>query len=203
MTDTPPARPSKEDIARLPGFEGLPPARIHLVTSREQVDFALRALTEVRCIGFDTESKPTFRAGDVSGGPHVIQLATLEDAFIVQVGPATPIDFLKIVLESKAITKAGFGLKSDRGPLQEKLGLRIAETVDLSHALRKLGYRQAVGVKAAVAIVLGRRLQKSRAISTSNWSLPTLSAKQLRYAADDAHASLVVYHALGLDGASN
>ena len=76
---------------------------------------------------------------------------------------------------------------------------RIAETVDLSHALRELGYRQAVGVKAAVAIVLGRRLQKSRAISTSNWSLPTLSAKQLRYAADDAHASLVVYHALGLD----
>ena len=202
MTPTPPARPSKDESAQLPPFEGLPPGRIHLVSNRAQIDFALQALTKARCIGFDTESKPTFRVGDVSGGPHVIQFATLDDAFIVQVGPGTPMDFLKIVLESQAIVKVGFGLKSDRGPLQEKLGLRVGGTVDLSHALRKLGYRQAVGVKAAVAIVLGKRLQKSRSISTSNWSLPTLSARQLRYAADDAHASLAVFHALDMDGVS-
>lgn len=198
MSATPPARPSKDEIAQMPAFEGLPPARIHLVDSDAQADFALRTLTAVRSVGFDTESKPTFRAGDVSGGPHVIQLATLEEAFIVQIGPKTALDFLKTVLESKAIVKVGFGLKSDRGLLEKKLGLHIGETVDLSHALREQGYRQAVGVKAAVAIVLGRRLQKSRSITTSNWSLPKLSAKQIRYAADDAYASLAVYHALGI-----
>ncbi len=198
MTFTRPVRPSKDEIARMPPFEGLSPGHIHLVSTHAQAELALRALTAARAIGFDTESKPTFRVGDVSGGPHVIQLATAEDAFIVQVGGTTPIDFLKTVLESTTIVKVGFGLKSDRGPVQEKLGVRVGETVDLSYALRERGYAQAVGVKAAVAIVLGRRLQKSRAVSTSNWALPKLSAKQLRYAADDAYAALAVFHALGM-----
>ena len=53
-----------------------------------------------------------------------------------------------------------------------------------------------------MAIVLGRRLQKSRKMTTSNWALPTLSPGQLQYAADDAHASLAVYLALGCPAAA-
>jgi len=39
----------------------------------------------------------------------------------------------------------------------------------------------------------GQRLQKSKRITTTNWSLPHLSDKQLQYAADDAHAALRIY----------
>ena len=63
--------------------------------------------------------------------------------------------------------------------------------------LRGLGHKQALGAKAAVAVVLGRRLTKSKAISTSNWAAPRLSPGQLRYAANDAYAALKVFEAMG------
>jgi ribonuclease D len=54
-----------------------------------------------------------------------------------------------------------------------------------------------VGLKAAVAIVLGQRFAKSRKATTSNWANKTLTPQQLHYAANDAHASLLVYRGLG------
>jgi ribonuclease D len=195
---TPLPRPTKEDINRMPLFEGLPPSRIHVVKSLTQVEFAIRALTEARFVGFDTETKPTFTKEAVRDGPHVIQFATQKHAFIVQVDLSTPVDFLKSVIESSAIVKVGFGLKSDRGPLRRKLGIRLGEVVDLSHAVRRLGYRQAVGVKVAVAVVLGRRLRQFKSVTTSNWALPKLRPNQLIYAAEDAYAALAVFHAMGM-----
>jgi ribonuclease D len=44
--------------------------------------------------------------------------------------------------------------------------------------------------------VLGQRFTKSKKATTSNWANPTLTSQQLQYAANDAHASLLVYHAL-------
>jgi ribonuclease D len=198
MNDARLHRPSREDIAQMPVFEGLPLGQIHVVRSAAQVEFASRVLADARVIGFDTESKPTFTREAVSEGPHVVQFATMEHAFIVQVGAATPVAFLKSVIESSEIVKVGFGLRSDRGPLRSKLGIRLGGSVDLAQAIRRLGYRQEVGVKAAVAIFLARRLQKSRSATTSNWALPNLRPSQLLYAANDAYAALSVFHALDI-----
>ena len=52
------------------------------------------------------------------------------------------------------------------------------------------------GLKVAVAVVLGQRFIKSKKATTSNWANPTLTPQQLQYAANDAHASLLVYKAL-------
>ena len=60
-------------------------------------------------------------------------------------------------------------------------------------ALRTLGYKDALGVKAAVAVVLGQRLQKSKSVTTSNWAMHELSPKQLQYAANDAFAALAIF----------
>lgn len=190
-------RPSREAIERMPLFEGLPLGRIHVVRRPAEVEFALRALKTAVFIGFDTESKPTFTKDAVSDGPHVVQFATQERAFIVQVDSEAPIAFLRSVIESSEIVKVGFGLTSDRGPLWRKLGIRLGAAVDLAHGVRQLGYRQAVGAKAAVAIVLERRLRKSKSISTSNWAAPTLRPNQLLYAANDAYAALAVFQAMG------
>ncbi|MFI3185618.1 MAG: hypothetical protein QX198_06515, partial [Methylococcaceae bacterium] len=48
----------------------------------------------------------------------------------------------------------------------------------------------------AVAIVLGQYLQKSKTLTTSNWAAKILSDHQQLYAANDAYASLCVYHEL-------
>lgn len=193
--------PSRDEILQMPPYERLPLARIHLVRSDEQAAAALRKIAEAGQVGFDTESRPLFKKDAPQEGPHVVQLATRHEAYIVQVNAQAPLAFLREVLGSAHITKVGFGLQSDRGPLLHKLGIQLAAAIELDQIVRRLGYRQAVGLKAAVAIVLGRRLQKSRKITTSNWALPTLSPAQLQYAADDAHASLAVYLAMGCPAA--
>lgn len=189
-------RPTPEQIAGMPPFEALRTDRIVLIETPAQAEAALRAIREARVIGFDTESKPTFTRDAVRDGPHVIQFATLEAGFVVQVNDRTPIDLLRAVLDTEDVVKVGFGLDSDRGPLEQKFGLRLRGTVDLSQRLRGLGFKDALGAKVAVAVVLGRRLQKSKRVQTSNWGAPTLTAQQIAYAANDAYAALKVHDAL-------
>jgi hypothetical protein len=96
-------RPSKEDIALLPPFEGLQLNQIHVVSNRAQIDFASRKLAEARFIGFDTETKPVFAKEAVRDGPHVVQFATLEHAFVVQMSQIVAHGFLKEIIESNEI----------------------------------------------------------------------------------------------------
>lgn len=189
-------RPTREQIEALPAYEALPPGRIHVLKSAEQLVFAERELRAAGHVGFDTESKPVFVAGAPQTGPEVVQFATADHAFIVQTASPGVGDFLQAMIESDEVVKVGFGLASDRPQLQRKLGLRLGASIDLSHWVRRLGFREAVGLKSAAAIVLGRRLQKSKRATTSNWANPTLSPQQLQYAANDAHASLLIYQAL-------
>lgn len=196
-------RPTREQIAALPAYEALPPERIHVLASPAQLLFAERELRAAGAVGFDTESKPVFVAGAPQTGPDVVQFATLEHAFIVQTAQPGTEEFLRVMIESDEIVKVGFGLASDRPQLHRKLGLHLGAAVDLSHLVRRLGFKQAVGLKAAVAIVLGRRLPKSKKATTSNWASPRLSPQQLQYAANDAHASLRIYQALNGAGRAN
>jgi ribonuclease D len=189
-------RPTSEQIAALPPYEALPPARIHVLSTSAQLEFAERELRAAMHVGFDTESKPVFAAGAPQTGPDVIQFATVNDAFIVQTAAPGTADFLRAMIESEEIVKVGFGLASDRPQLYRKLGLRLGKSIDLSYMVRRLGFRQAVGLKTAVAIVLGQRLPKSKRATTSNWASPNLGSQQLQYAANDAHASLMIYRAL-------
>ena len=68
----------------------------------------------------------------------------------------------------------------------------------MATGMRKLGYKQAVGVRTAVAIALGRRLHKAKSATPSNWAAISLSEGQVQYAGEDAFAALAVFYALGL-----
>lgn len=178
--------------ALLPPYDGIKLADVRLVKSDKDAADALAALSAMDVIGFDTESKPTFLKGEVSTGPHLVQLATDDAAYLFQIGAAPAVDVLKAVLESRAILKVGFGLQDDVKRLRAKLGIDTANVLDLATALRK-GERNTLGAKTAVARFFGQKLQKSKKITTTNWALPRLSEKQILYAADDAHVALKIY----------
>lgn len=192
----PRARPTSEQIAALPPYPALPPQCIHLLRTPDQLAAAESALRAAVHVGFDTESKPVFVAGAPQTGPEVIQFATTSQAFIVQTATPGVLPFLQAMIESDDIVKVGFGLASDRPQIHRKLGLKLGRAIDLSYQVRRLGFKDAVGLKVAVAVVLGQRFSKSKKATTSNWANPTLTPQQLQYAANDAHASLLVYHAL-------
>jgi ribonuclease D len=178
----------------LPPYDGITLADVRLVKSAAQAAAALVALSAMDAVGFDTESKPTFQKGEASTGPHLVQLATDDAVFLFQVDrPAElALDVIRQILESPAILKVGFGLSDDLRRLSGKLGIDTQNVLDLSTALRR-GERNTVGARSAVARFFGRRLQKSKSITTTNWALPHLSEKQIQYAADDAHVALRVY----------
>jgi ribonuclease D len=182
--------PESEEL--LPPYDGIKMAAVRLVKTERDLADALAALSVMDVIGFDTESKPTFLKGEVSTGPHLVQLATDEAAFLFQIGTGPAVEVLKTVLESKSILKVGFGLQDDVKRLRAKLGIDAINVLDLSTALRK-GERNTLGAKTAVARFFGQKLQKSKKITTTNWALPRLSEKQILYAADDAHVALKIY----------
>ena len=180
----------------MPPYTGLLLADVQLVKTPEQALTARDALLAADAIGFDTESKPTFIKGEVSTGPHLIQFATDTHAYLFQIGPhtdAATLAILQAILEPAAPLKVGFGLSDDVKRLHAKLAIRAGGVVDLSVALRTPGQRNDLGAKTAVAKFFGQKLQKSKKISTTNWSLPRLSSSQLLYAADDAQVALRVY----------
>jgi RNA polymerase sigma factor for flagellar operon FliA len=176
----------------LPPYDGIKLQDVRMVKSDKDAADALAALSAMDVLGFDTESKPTFLKGEESTGPHLVQLATDDCAYLFQIGAMPAVEVLKAVLESATILKVGFGLADDVKRLRAKLGIEAANVLDLSTALRK-NERNTLGAKTAVARFFGQKLQKSKKITTTNWALPRLSEKQILYAADDAHVALKIY----------
>ncbi|MGE0803276.1 MAG: 3'-5' exonuclease [Lautropia sp.] len=188
--------PDRDAIEALPPFEMLGLDRIVLVDTPDAVAAASAELGDSPVLGFDTESKPTFVRGEISDGPHLVQFATLERAWLFPLRGAACIDAVMALLASRTIAKAGFGLDSDRTLLAARLGAAPNRIVDLDNAFRAMGYRRSIGLKSAVAMVFGQRFVKSKKIGTSNWASPRLNERQLLYAANDAYAAIRVHDAL-------
>jgi len=190
------AQLSKDAIKSLPPYPGLPLAAVHVVSDAAMLASACQALSAAGPIGFDTESRPTFRKGEESSGPHLIQLAGREHAWLIPVALLSDVAPLKTLLESPAIAKVGFDLKSDTRRLRDKLGIVCAGLVDVGDLCREKDERHTVGAVQAVARVFGQHFRKSKRVSTSNWASSVLTDAQQLYAANDAHVALQVYLAL-------
>ncbi len=190
--------PDKEQIALLDPFERLGLDRIHLVATPAQAQDAWSELVRAAAWGFDTESKPTFVKNEASEGPHIVQLATLDKAWVFQLHDLECRAVVADLLARPGAVKAGFGLGDDRRRIVSKLGVEPHNVLELNAVFREQGYRKDMGVKGAVAVLFNRRFIKSRKASTSNWANPRLSEAQLIYAGNDAYAAVRVFHALGL-----
>jgi ribonuclease D len=190
--------PDKEAIALLPPFERLGLDRITLVQTGHQAREAFAQLMSAQAWGFDTESKPTFKVGEASDGPHVLQLATRERAWVFQLHEPECRAVAADLLAHVGITKAGFGLGDDRRRIVHKLGIEPQGILELNTVFHARGYRKDMGVKGAVAVLFNQRFQKSKKAATSNWANAKLSESQLVYAANDAYAAIRVWQELHL-----
>jgi RNA polymerase sigma factor for flagellar operon FliA len=193
QVDNPQRRPGAGPADEvLPPYIGVTLAEVSLIQTAASAAAARDALLAADALGFDTESKPTFRKGEVSTGPHLVQLSTDHHVYLFPVGRGEPLPLLAEVLAAPGILKVGFGLRDDLKRLHIKYGIRTENVLDLAVALRK-ERRLDIGAKSAVAQFFGQRLQKSKKTSTTNWSLPKLTDAQILYAANDAQVALRVY----------
>lgn len=190
----------REEIKALPLFAGLTPEQVRLAATPELAAAALRDLAGCAELGFDTESRPTFHKGEKPTGPHLVQLACDDRAWLfpVQDGQCAP--ELKILLEDPQRLLVGFELSSDQTLLQQRLGIRCGRVLDLVDHFSSDDARITVGAVQAVARLFGQYFRKSKKLSTTNWSKLPLTPAQQAYAGNDAWVALRVYRELDARG---
>jgi len=165
---------------------------IHLIRKPEQVERAVRTLEREKVLGFDTETRPTFRAGQ-SYPPAVLQLVGEHAAYIFQLRHCGLSPLLLGLLADPRIVKAGVAWDRDVNELKKLASFTPAGFVDLGELAKKAGCTHH-GLRGLATLLLGFRVSKSS--QTSNWDRDTLTPAQIQYAATDAWVGRELYQKL-------
>ncbi len=171
---------SKDDINALPivRYEG----EVCLVRDDESLQSALEIMQNERVLGFDTETKPSFRKGKLNP-PALIQLAAENTVFLIQLNWLPLNAQLTSLLSNPNILKVGVSIHDDIRELQKVFPFEPAGIVDLGliAAQNKL---ETKGLRNLAANFFDYRITKGP--QCSNWSAHELSHRQISYAATDA-----------------
>lgn len=178
---------TKDEIKKLPllKFEG----EIVVAETEEAIEQALVELFHYKLVGFDTETKPSFKKGKTNP-LALLQFAIDQKAFLLRVSRA---GIPKIVLDfisDPSISKVGVALDDDFHQLRKLVDLRPQNIVDLNKLAPSLGIEK-IGVRNLSAIFLNGRVSKNQ--QTSNWENQALTSAQQNYAATDAWVCLKIY----------
>ena len=168
--------------------------KIHLITNNAELSLVAEQFNSVKEFGFDTETRASFRKGEVYN-VALLQLATDTDAFLIRLHGIKNFEIIKTVLENNEILKVGVAIRDDLKNLQKLFKFNPQNFVELQDLAKKKSL-QNFGLKGMTEEVLQARL--SKAAKTTNWELPQLSQQQIIYAASDAWIGLQLYKAINL-----
>lgn len=177
----------REDLANLPirRYEG----KVSLVETLKDLKEAREDLREERVVGFDTETRPSFRKGE-SHLPCLVQAATARAVYLFQLRRLEVFPALVELFAGPATVKTGVGLAHDLRQLKLVFPFSVENTLDLGVVARRRGIGQ-TGVRNLAGMFLGFRIPKGN--RTSNWERLHLSPAQIMYAATDAWACRELY----------
>lgn len=181
---------TKEELENLEikGYEG----KITLVSDDMQIAEAVAHLERYSVLGFDTETRPTFKKGR-HNETALLQLASDDEVFIFQLQKLTDFKALQQLLNNKKILKVGAAIRDDVKELNYYFPAKKDSYVELQKMVKTFGIED-ISLKKMTAIVLGFRISKGQQVS--NWEADPLQEAQIRYAATDAWVSLRIYQEL-------
>ena len=177
--------PDELNTLPLRSFDG----EIHLITDASEATEAVRRLSGAAIVGFDTETKPTFKKGNLNP-VSLLQLATREEAFLFRMSRLGYHAGLAALLSRGRPLKIGAAIHEDIRALKALYPNAANGFIDLQDIVKNYGIEN-IGVKKMAAIVLGFRISKSQQLS--NWEADMLTQAQMVYAATDAWVSLEIY----------
>ena len=169
-------------------FEG----EVTLVDDIPKFRQALTEISRCRILGFDTETKPSFKKGrryKVS----LLQLADDRHAWLFRLNMIGLPEELALLLADENITKVGVAIHDDIKALKSLEPFEPGGFLDLQNVVQDHGIKQ-LGLKKLSALILGYRISKSQQVS--NWEAPALTEPQQIYAATDAWVCRQIYLAL-------
>lgn len=164
---------------------------ISLVNTPEDAAKALEYLKTQRRVGFDTETRPSFRKGHMNE-VALMQVSTLDRAYLFRLNNIG-IDPVRDFLQDDSIIKIGLSLRDDFQMLHRRGEFAPAGFVELQELVKQFGITDA-SLQKIYGIIFGSRISKSQRLS--NWEAVSLTHAQQVYAAIDAWACLKIYNAL-------
>ncbi|MCM1290427.1 MAG: 3'-5' exonuclease domain-containing protein 2 [Prevotella sp.] len=182
---------SKEALATLPPatFCG----EIRIVDKEEDVLPAIETLRNSKVVGFDTETRPSFKKGQIYL-VSLMQLSTKNECFLFRLNKIGLHPLLLQYLRDSNCLKIGLSLHDDFHNL-EKLNADIEPKgfIDLQDYV-KLWKIADTSLTKIHAILFGQRISKSQRLT--NWEADSLTIHQQQYASLDAMACIRIYEFL-------
>lgn len=166
---------------------------IHIIDSTSKARSAIAHLRKQKIVGFDTETRPSFKKGVVRN-MALMQIATFSECFLFRINTIGIPEVLKEFLEDNSITKVGLSLKDDFGVLKRSYSdftpngfIEIQKVAEDFHIADK-------SLQKIYAILFNKRISKGQRLT--NWEATILTEAQQEYAAIDALACLEIYQFL-------
>ncbi len=181
---------SNDDVAALEAihFDG----KIEIVDSVERLNEVCKALSAESIIGFDTETRPSFKAG-VSNKIALMQLSTESHCYLIRLNHMPLARSLMEILQNEKIVKVGADVKNDLSGLQKLRHFTPRGFVDLQSIVGNYGIEDK-SLRKMSGIVLGKKVSKAQRLS--NWEAKQLTPQQQMYAATDAWVCIEIYNKL-------
>lgn len=168
------------------------PGDIHVIDSIYHVKEAVRVLINSPLVGFDTETRPSFRKGVVHK-TALIQISTLDECFLFRSCKIGMPDVLAQYLASAEHKKVGLSLHDDFKIMRKLSNMEPAGFIDLQDVVGDYCITD-ISLQKIYAILFGGKIAKGQQLT--NWEAPELSAAQQNYGAVDAWACLKIYNYL-------
>ena len=168
------------------------PGAIHVIDSTYHLKEAVAVLRRQDIVGFDTETRPSFRRGPMRP-PALLQLSTMSECFLFRLNKIKLPDVLVDYLTDAACRKVGLSITDDFMALNRITPIEPAGFVELQEFVKRYGIIDN-SLQKVYAIIFGEKIAKSQRLT--NWEAPALTEAQQRYAAIDAWACSHIYYHL-------
>ncbi len=181
---------SNEETAALPAIEFK--GEIRIIEHERDIVPACKFLMKQAVVGFDTETRPSFRPG-ISYRVSLLQLSTPQLCFLFRLNKIPLAKPILQVLETDSILKIGADVRATSARCARSATFRDGGFVDLQSIAPEWGIEDK-SLRKLSAIVLRQRVSKAQRLS--NWEAATLTDKQKLYAATDAWVCTAIYDKL-------
>lgn len=181
---------SKEQISTMPIaiFQG----EITLVETPEDVRSAVLELEREEIIGFDTETRPSFRKGHANK-VALMQLSTVDRCFLFRLNKVGIGDDINRLMSNESITKIGLSVHDDFHVMHRSTQVVPRGFVELQSMVKQY-HIEDISLQKIYAIIFGEKISKGQRLT--NWEALSLTPQQQKYAATDAWACLRIYNYL-------
>lgn len=181
---------SKEQVATLPVVSF--PGRTVLVDNAADLRSAVAWLSKQPMVGFDTETRPSFKKGCLHK-PSLMQLSTAEECFLLRLNHTGMTQPLIDFLQNDAILKIGLSVNDDFRCLHRIAPFEPQGFVELQDFVKKYDIADN-SLQKIYAIIFNGRISKAQRLT--NWEADHLTDAQQAYAALDAWACMKIYNYL-------